>query len=280
MSDQGQKRHILIIDDDYAVSATLEPYFKAQGFPIKVARTGAAGVQDALAHLPSVVLMSTMLLDGPGLDVFKQLRGRARTANIPIMFLARHQEARLQNDFLSAGADDFILKPFDVDILGLRVKNAIKRQEREGVNHPRSGLATGRLILEREDQLRSENGWYKIDFGIDSFNAFRDQYGFMTGEEVIQFAAKLVNEAVQEAGTAEDFIGHRDDTDFVIVTRLEKGPALREVLEKRFNEEVLSFYNFAERDEGAISMPDGNGGIIKKPLMSAKIKVQEGEPAE
>src|SRR5258708_39417462 len=101
MSDQGQNRHILIIDDDYAVSATLEPYFKQQGFQIKIAKTGSAGVQDALAHLPSVVLMSTMLLDGPGLDVFKHLRGRARTANIPGMFFAGHQEAGLQNDLLS-----------------------------------------------------------------------------------------------------------------------------------------------------------------------------------
>jgi DNA-binding response OmpR family regulator len=275
---QGRSRLILIIDDDYPAVATLTPYFAEQGYSTAVANNGADGVNSALGSPPSLILLSTRLPDGPGRDVFKQLKERARTATIPVMFLAAIGDAKLQNELLGEGADDFIPKPFDVDILGLRVRNMIKRLDRDGLHHPRSGLSTGRLITERVRDLADQDDWFKIDFSIDNFAAFREGYGFMTGEEVISFTARLVNEVVQSAGTADDFIGHKDDTEFVLITDLAHGSQLRDLLEKRFNEEVLSFYSFMEKEQGYSEVPDGNGGMTRKPLMCAKIKVQQGEP--
>ncbi len=280
MSGADHSRRILIIDPDTAMPLTLEPYFKSQGFQTVVVKSGAEALTDIQGHPPSLILLAAQLPDGPGLNVFKQLRSRSRTAHIPVMFLAEHSNADLQKELLAAGGDDFITKPFDVDILGLRVRNAIQRTERDGVNHPHTGMPTGRLIQERVRSLADEYGWYKIDLSIENFGAFRDQYGFMTSEEVITFAAHLVDEVAQAAGNPEDFLGHRDDTDFVIVTKLANGPKLKDLLEKRFNEEVLSFYSFLEREQGYMEVEDGSGGRVQKPLMKARIKVQEGEPED
>jgi CheY-like chemotaxis protein len=269
-----------VIDDDQAVTMTLEPYFKEQGYKLITAKSAQDGINEAMTRLPSLILLSTTLPDRSGPEVFHELRSRARTANIPVMFLATYTDAKRQNELLSAGADDFINKPFDVDILGLRIRNAIQRQEREGITNPRTGLPTGRILQERVRSLADEYGWYKIDLSIANFDGFREQYGFMTSEEVLAFAAGLLNEVVQSAGTSDDFVGQRDDTEFVIITTLKNGPQVRDLLEKRFNEEVLSFYSFMERDQGFVQVPDGNGGTTQKPLMAAKIKVQEGEPEE
>src|SRR5450432_944195 len=130
-------RNILIIDDDQAVTMTLEPYFAQQNYRLLVAKTAEEGLNEAMTSLPSLILLSTRLPDRSGLETFRELRSRTRTANIPVMFLATYTDAKSQNELLSAGADDFINKPFDVDILGLRVRNAIQRQEREGLTHPR-----------------------------------------------------------------------------------------------------------------------------------------------
>ena len=65
------------------------------------------------------------------------------------MVLAGHSEMTLQNKVLEEGAYDFIEKPLDIDILTLRVRNALRRAEREGLTEPRTGLPTGRLIQER-----------------------------------------------------------------------------------------------------------------------------------
>jgi DNA-binding response OmpR family regulator len=280
MSDStpSRVRRLLIIDSDAITTGALKQYFGQQGFDVSVVPTGAEGAREAVARLPALILLAATLSDGPGLEVFKQLRGRVRTAHIPVMFLANHSEADLQNALLGAGADDFILKPFDIDILGLRIRNAIKRSERDGVNHPRSGLPTGRLIQERVRALADEFGWYKIDFTIANFEAFRDLYGFMSGEEVLTFATRLVGEVMQRAGTPDDFVGQRSDTEFVIVARLDNGPIIRGMLERRFNEEVTAFYSFVEREQGYIEAEDGAGGRVHKALITAHIKVQQGDP--
>ena len=277
-TESVQTRQILVIDNDANSIFALEQYFGPQGFTVSVAKTGADGLNLAQGRLPALILMSTQLPDKPAQEVFLGLRGRARTSSIPVMFLADRVDAKLQNELLAAGADDFIAKPFDVELLGLRVRNAIQRREREGVHHPLSGLPTGRVLQEHVRALADEYGWYKIDLGINNFEGFREQYGFMSSQEVLAFAAKLINEVLLTAGTPEDFIGHRDDDEFIIITRLEQGPQVRTLLEQRFNDEVMSFYNFMEREQGFVEGPDSSGNITKKPLMTAKIKVQEGEP--
>jgi PleD family two-component response regulator len=280
MPDSSSQRRILIVDGDPLNTSMLQPYFSQQGFEVQVQDSGASGLTQALAQPPSLILLAVSLPDGPGLDVFQQLRRRPRLAHIPVMFMAEHGESRHQNAILSAGADDFIIKPYDVDILSLRVRNAIQRVERDGINHPRSGLPTGRLIQERVRELADEYDWYKIDFTIDYFDAFRDLYGFVTSEEVIAFTTGLVSEVAQGVGKPDDFLGHRGDHEFVIITDRSHGPQMRDALEKRFNDGALSFYNFMEREQGYIEVDDGAGGRVQKPLMSARIKVQEGEPED
>src|SRR5215217_5577109 len=112
-STGGRTRRILLIDTDILTTTALEPYFKQQNTDIYCANSGADGLNDALAHPPSLILLAVNLPDGSGLDIFRKLRSRTRTAHVPVMFLAEHIEARQQKDILAAGADDFITKPFD-----------------------------------------------------------------------------------------------------------------------------------------------------------------------
>lgn len=268
---------ILVIDEDQSTGVLLKNALSEQGYVVHIAATASEGLAASLEHTPSLILLSNTLPDQPGMDVFTILRSRARTIYIPVMFLASRGDAKQQNAILQAGADDFITKPFDIDILSLRIRNMIKHTERDGLQHPQTGLPTGRLLQERVRNLADEYGWYKIDFEIDGFANFREVYGFMTGQEVLNYAAGLLSSMVQAHGTADDFIGHRADAEFMVITRLEKGDALRDALQKEFDEGVLSFYNYMEREQGYIDIADSSGGHTHAPLMHAKIKTQQGE---
>src|SRR5437667_10629524 len=114
-SSAGRQRRILIIDGDPLNASVLQPHFSQQGFEVQVCDSGTNGLNQALAQPPALILLAVSLPDGPGLDVFRQLRQRPRLSHIPVMFMAEHAEARQQNTILSAGADDFIVKPYDVD---------------------------------------------------------------------------------------------------------------------------------------------------------------------
>jgi len=74
-------------------------------------------------------------------------------------------------------------------------------------------------------------------------------------------------------------VGHFTGTEqFVVVTTQARGPVLREMLVSRIGDELKSFYNFMERDQGFVLVEDGSGGQVQKPLMSASTLVSQSGP--
>lgn len=278
MSPEKSLNRLLIIEEDAQLIEALRQHFESEGYQVHTANTGQDGLSLALMSRPALILLSAGMRDMSGLDVFRSLRDTPRTAHIPVMMLAGRMEALLQNKVLEEGAYDFIEKPLDLDILTLRVRNALRRAEREGLTEPRTNLPTGRLIQERLLDLPKQRGWYKIDLRIDGFNVFRDLYGFVTANEALRFAGNLIAQLVHEHGSPNDFVGHPTGTEeFVIITTQSHGPKLANTLIPRVSLELESFYNFIERDQGYVLVDDGMGGTVQKPLMSAQIKVTQSE---
>lgn len=272
MSTQKTPPRLLVIDTDAGLAETLMRHFEGEGYLVQTALSGRLGLGVAQTGRPSLILLATRLDDMAGLDVFRALRSMPRTSHIPVMMLAGRSEVTLQNTILQEGAYDFIEKPIDLDILALRVRNALRRAEREGLTEPRTGLPTDRLIRERLSALEQQTGWYRITVTLDEFGAFRDLYGFVTANEALRFAGNLITQIVNEHGSAEDFVGHHTGTEeFVVITRLEPGPRVRAVLAQRLTHELQAFYNFEERERGYIEIEDGAGGQIQRRLMTAKV---------
>jgi DNA-binding response OmpR family regulator len=276
VSTDKTPRRLLVIDPSSELIQGLRFHFESMGYQVEGALTGAEALTQATTLHPDLILISTHLPDMTGLDVFRELRDKPRTGHIPVMFLAGRSEAMLQNQILSEGAYDFIEKPIDLDILTLRVRNAMRRAEREGLTDPRTGLPTGRLIDERVVALKNERGWYKIELKIESFNVFRDLYGFVTANEALKFAGTQILQIVNEMADARDFVGHKTGTEeFVIITSQAYGPKLRKALEQRVSQELESFYNFMEREQGYVLVDDGSGNMQQKPLMTAEAAISQ-----
>jgi PleD family two-component response regulator len=193
------------------------------------------------------------------------------------MLTAKGEESDIVTG-LELGADDYITKPFDIEELKLRVQNAIARAERESLTDPRSGLPSGRLI---EEQLRSiirREGWAYLDVRVNHFDAFKDVYGFVAADNVVRFTTMLLGEVVDEVGTKEDFIGHPGGNNFVIITDEQKNQKVMDAVKARFKEQVLSHYNFLDREQGFILTMDDNGKQVHTPLMT--ISVGSVSPSE
>jgi DNA-binding response OmpR family regulator len=279
VSAEKSSGRLLVIEEDAHLAEALRLHFEMQGYDVQTAQTGRQGLELAQAARPSLILLAARLPDISGLDTFRTLRDKPRTGHIPVMIMAGHSEVVLQNKVLEEGAYDFLEKPLDLDILTLRVRNALRRAEREGRTEIRTGLPTGRVMEERVAALAGELGWYKIDLTIENFAAFRDLYGFVTANEALRFAGNLIAQLVNEHGGADDFVGHASGNEqFVIITTLAHGPHLRSVLAQRVTEELRSFYSFVEREQGYVKLEDGAGGYSQKPLMEAHVTVQQGEP--
>ncbi len=121
---------ILIIEDEQDLASLLEYNLKNEGFEVDVARTGAAGVTRARVFKPDLVLLDLMLPDIAGTEVARLIReGEPRRVSI-IMVTARGEESdRVKG--LELGADDYVVKPFSVKELLLRIRNVLRRDTSE-----------------------------------------------------------------------------------------------------------------------------------------------------
>ncbi len=114
-------RRVVIIEDERDVARLLEFNLKASGYEVASASTGAEGLALIRSTKPDVVLLDLMLPDQSGYDVCKQIRADAATAETGVLMLTAKGEAEDRILGLEVGADDYVVKPFVVREVVLRV---------------------------------------------------------------------------------------------------------------------------------------------------------------
>lgn len=259
---------LLVVEDDIDIANMLKIYFTGLQYDVDVANRGMDALEKTKHVLPHLIVLDIMLPDIDGYEVCRNLRTSTRTSHIPVIFLTQKDERSDKLQGLELGADDYITKPFDIEELKLRVQGAIRRSERESLTDPRSGLPAGRLIEEQLRRIIREKDWALLDVRVNNFDSFKDVYGFVAGDDVLRFAAMVIGEVVDEFGTTSDFIGHAGGDNFIIITTNEAAPNIRQRLKERFANEVLSHYNFIDRQQGFIQAPTAEGGVEKVGFMT------------
>lgn len=262
---------ILVVEDDFDISNMLQLYFKSQGYEVYVAPRGGVALEMTRQKMPNVIVLDIMLPDIDGYEVCRQLRTNLRTSHIPIIFLTQKDERSDKIHGLELGADDYITKPFDVEELRLRVRNTIKSAEIASLTSPSTGLPSGRLIEEQLREIMRQEDWGILYIGINGLNAFNEVYGFVAGEEVLRFMGMLLNDVIDELGTADDFVGHIGGDDFWIITRKDLIEPIKEELKERFAKSVGTHYDFMARQQGYIVVKADDGSDKKVPLMNLAI---------
>ena len=252
------KSKILIVEDDLDVAEMLNAYFRVQGYEVFTVNWGEDGVRAAQTVLPDLVILDIRLPDIDGYEVARRVRSDRRTSEIPIIFLTEKRERidRLQG--FEVGADDYITKPFDVQELRLRVRNALKRVSQGSLTNPVSGLPEGPLVEERLSEVIHKSGWALLHISISHLEAFREAYGFVASDDVLRAISLMVHNTMKETGSTEDFIGHISPTDFIIVVSPVNMPPFQDRIKSRLEQSLDYFYPIKDR-ENASKRPDRLG---------------------
>lgn len=265
------KAKLLVVEDDFDIANMLRIYFTGQQYDVDIAPRGSDALEKTRQNLPHLIILDIMLPDIDGFEVCRILRTNSRTSHVPIIFLTQKDERSDKLQGLELGADDYITKPFDIEELKLRVHRAITRAEQQSLTDPRSGLPSGRLIEEQLRRIIRQQGWALMDIRLYHYQSFREVYGFVAGDDALRFTAMLMGEVVDDFGSPNDFIGHAGDDNFIIISTEEAIPEISQTLRTRFAEEVLTHYNFLDREQGYIVTVDESGNKKETPMMTMAI---------
>jgi two-component system phosphate regulon response regulator PhoB len=120
---------ILFIEDEAPIREMLKFSLELGQLALIEAATGKEGIELALSKRPALILLDWMLPDQSGIEVIKVLRSMAATQHIPIIMLTALAEEEHKVRSLTAGADDYVVKPFSPLELMARIKAVLRRTQ-------------------------------------------------------------------------------------------------------------------------------------------------------
>jgi DNA-binding response OmpR family regulator len=133
---------VLVVDDDAAIRVALERALRLEGFAVEVADGGLRALELVEQRRPSVIVLDVVMPDLSGVTVTSRLR--ARGIDTPICMLSARDEVRDRVAGLEAGADDYVVKPFELEELVARLRALLRRTP----TRAQEPLRVGELVVD------------------------------------------------------------------------------------------------------------------------------------
>jgi diguanylate cyclase (GGDEF)-like protein len=269
---------ILVVDDDPDILQFVRLNLELDGFEVELAGGGGEALERASASPPDLMLLDVMMPEIDGLTVLRRLRSDPATANIPVIVLTARSLAEDRVKGLDLGADDYITKPFDLEELIARVRTVLRRSQQMRDLSPLTGLPGNfRITARLEEYIDAGELIAVIHADLDNFKAFNDHYGFMRGDSVIKFTARVLLDAADTVDDPVGFVGHVGGDDFVAVVTAENMKPFCDEVVSRFDDGILDYYDTADALQGYIEVTDRRGERHAFPICSLSMGVATSE---
>ncbi|MBK0419514.1 response regulator transcription factor [Leucobacter sp. CSA1] len=166
----GGKVRALIVDDEESISQLIAMALRYEGWDVDTATTGQEALEKLRGFDPDVAVLDIMLPDFGGLQVLSRLRSEGY--NLPVLFLTALDSVDDRVNGLTAGGDDYVVKPFSLEELIARLRGLVRRSQIALAQQPDPVLRVGDLTL-NEDSYEVERGGDQIDVTNTEFELLR-----------------------------------------------------------------------------------------------------------
>jgi two-component system phosphate regulon response regulator PhoB len=143
-------KKVMIIEDEKDLAELLAFNLEKEGFAATCVHDGKQGLERAGTDLPDLILLDLMLPSLLGTEVCKALRKEQRTAHIPIIMITAKGDEIDRVVGFEVGADDYIVKPFSMREVSLRVKAVMRRFEQEIQQPKLEYLTIGDIVIDKQ----------------------------------------------------------------------------------------------------------------------------------
>jgi type II secretory ATPase GspE/PulE/Tfp pilus assembly ATPase PilB-like protein/ActR/RegA family two-component response regulator len=125
-----EARRVLVADDDRMIRLIVRMLLEKEGFKVLEAENGAVAMETARREHPDLMLVDLQMPDMDGFQVVQMMRSDERLANIRVVVLTSETSTEVETRVLEMGADDYVMKPFEPEVLISRVRAAFRRMSR------------------------------------------------------------------------------------------------------------------------------------------------------
>ncbi|MFY1693418.1 GGDEF domain-containing response regulator [Plantactinospora sp. WMMB782] len=270
---------ILVVDDDEDIVRFVSFNLRLHGFEVAQASDGQEALEVIEQRRPDLAVVDLRMPRIDGLELTRRLRANPMTSALPVIMLTAKGLTVDKVNGLTAGADDYLVKPFDTAELVARISSTLRRNKEFREVSPLTGLP-GNTRVRREigDRVRSGVDYAVGYIDIDRFKSVNDRYGFVRGDEFISALARSLHRAVVSVGLPPAFLGHIGGDDFVIVCAPEQVRPLTERAVVDFEKTADELYDPEDAKRGYVELKDRRGNIQRAHLVTLSIGVSLSVP--
>ncbi|MGV6814323.1 MAG: response regulator [Phycisphaerales bacterium] len=148
------KPTVLVVDDEPDLVELIRYNLQGEGFGVISADNGASALELAKSHLPDLIVLDVMMPELSGIEVAKRLRAQSETSTIPIIMLTAKSAEADELAGLGVGADDYVTKPFSMQILLARI-HALTRRAMVSKGEESPTLSLGPISVNLDEHIAS-----------------------------------------------------------------------------------------------------------------------------
>ncbi len=266
-------QEIYIIDDDESSLPIFKELFKADK-EFKFIGVKTEQIDIALKNIPFLIIINEDAIDRDIIDLCQKIRKDEDNKITPIIVVSSNEAREHRLAVLKESVEYYIKKPVDTDYLYYTVKNLNRLLN---INRRISAL-TGlpgnvQIHAELKKRISKKEEFSVLYLDLDNFKAYNDVYGFLKGDEIIEFTAQTILKCIHQLFLENSFIGHIGGDDFIAIISTTEVDEICQSIIATFDKEVEKFFTEEDLDRGYIEVANRKGVIEQFPLTSISIGV-------
>ena len=266
-------QEIYIIDDDDSSIVIFRELFKNDPeYKFISVKTGQIDL--ALKNIPSLIVINEDAIDRDVIDLCRKIRKDEDNTITPVIVVSSKRSREHRVRILRESVEYFIKKPVDEQYLYYTVKNLNRLLSSNRRVSPLTGLP-GNVQIHAELKKRIGRGeaFSVLYVDLDNFKAYNDVYGFLKGDQIIEFTADTIVSLVNSNELENTFVGHIGGDDFVAIVPGTNCEKLCQNIISHFDSNVLRYFTEEDVEKGYIEVANRKGIIEQFPLTSVSIGV-------
>mgnify|MGYP005959173277 CR=1 FL=1 len=267
------RKKVYIIDDDESSIAVFRELFR-EDKEYKFISVKTEQIDIALKNIPSLIVINEDAIDRDVVELCRKIRKDEDNTITPVIVVSSKSEKEHRVRILQESIEYFIKKPVDEQYLYYTVKNLNRLLSSNRRVSPLTGLPGNvQIHAELKKRILRQEPFCVLYVDLDNFKAYNDVYGFLKGDEIIEFTAETIIKMVHSDELENTFVGHIGGDDFVAIVPGTNCEKLCQNIISYFDKNVERYFTEADIEKGYIEVANRKGIIEQFPLTSVSIGV-------
>lgn len=270
-------QEIYLIDNYHELEEKLKNILK-EDKDYRITKVVTDDIDIALKNIPSLIIVNEDSINESGIEICKKITSNEDNSITPIIVITSSKEHEHKLQMLELGVVHYIRNPIDDEYLYYTIHNILKLLYTNRRISPLTGLPGNvQIQAEMKKRLLNKEKFTMMYFDLDNFKAYNDVYGFMKGDEIIKFTAKVILKNVHTNEYEDSFVGHIGGDDFVAIISEKDCEQICQNIIAEFDINVKSYFTKEDAEKGYIEVANRKGILEEFPLTSISIGVVEVE---